>query len=129
MQGKSVFLWETISQNIRYRQQDSEVIFITTPDSAIAQVWEELKALQIRHKIVCHCSRILSSEIFSGKTAYNCSGYSIHPLLAVCDKLHSYKEFSDTIFTIEDDAAKKPEMTQLIESCGNQVLPLRPGAF
>ena len=106
--------------------RDSEVIFITTPDSVIAQVWEQLKALQIREKIICHCSGVLSSELFSNITDYACYGYSIHPLLAVCDKLHSYKEFPNILFTIEGSKEKLPDVTDLIRSCGNQVLSLFP---
>ncbi|MGN1166472.1 MAG: Rossmann-like and DUF2520 domain-containing protein, partial [Lachnospiraceae bacterium] len=113
-------------ENLEDLVRDSEVIFITTPDSAIAQVWDELKALQIRRRIVCHCSGVLSSEIFSDITVYDCCGYSIHPLLAVCDKLHSYEEFSNALFTIEGDEKKKPDMLQLLEDCGNQVLSLCP---
>lgn len=106
--------------------RDSEVIFITTPDSAIARVWEDLKSLQIREKIICHCSGVLSSDIFSEITDYHCSGYSIHPLLAVHDKLHSYKEFSDALFTIEGSKDHAALMRSLLEDCGNQVLSLRP---
>lgn len=106
--------------------RDSEVIFITTPDGVIAHVWETLKSLQIRNKIICHCSGVLSSDIFSDITDYQCSGYSIHPLLAVHDKLHSYKEFSNALFTIEGNGDQAGTMRSLLEHCGNQVLSLRP---
>ncbi|MDE7324315.1 MAG: DUF2520 domain-containing protein [Lachnospiraceae bacterium] len=122
--------------------RDSKVIFITTPDDVIGQIWEQLKAANIYDRIVCHCSGVLSSEIFSDISAprYRCRGYSIHPLLAVSSRLHSYKELSNTLFTIESstkDCAGSPlqeqsdsqtdEMDAMLHSCGNQVIHLRSG--
>ena len=117
--------------------RDSKVIFITTPDDAIGQIWEQLKAANICDRIVCHCSGVLSSEIFSDISAprYRCRGYSIHPLLAVSSRLDSYKELSNTLFTIEssaNDGAARHSETQTDEidaifcACGNQVIHLRP---
>lgn len=105
---------------------DSDVIFITVPDDAIGQVWEQLKQMQMTDKIICHCSGVLSSEIFSDKHAHKVYGYSIHPLLAVYDKLHSYQEFSGALFTIEGDEKHRQELAQLIEGCGNPVIFIRP---
>lgn len=101
--------------------QDSEVLFVTVSDSAIEMVWNQLKELPLAGKIICHCSGVLSSEIFSDIANYNCYGYSIHPLLAVSDKKESYKEFSKTLFTIEGSKAKIDEMQNLFTSCGNRV--------
>lgn len=106
--------------------QDSEVLFLTVPDGIICQVWEQLKCMQIKGKVICHCSGVLSSDVFSDKAAFACSTYSIHPLLAVNSKLHSYKELSTTLFTIEGDDDRKSEMTALIADCGNQVISLAP---
>ncbi len=81
--------------------RDSDAIFLTVPDGAIASVWEQLKELQISDKIICHCSGVLSSTIFSDIAAYGCSGYSVHPLLAVSSKQMPQEEFSKALFTIE----------------------------
>lgn len=112
---------------------DSKVIFITTPDDAIGQVWGQLKAANIYDRIVCHCSGVLSSEIFSESSAprYRCRGYSIHPLLAVSSRLDSYKELSRTLFTIENGAKERvqrqaDEIDAMFRACGNQVIYLRP---
>lgn len=114
--------FETMEQLV----QDSEVLFLTVPDGMIASVWEQVKCMQIKDKVICHCSGVLSSEVFSDKAALSCSTYSIHPLLAVNSKLHSYKELSTTLFTIEGDADRKSEMTAMFEACGNQVITLAP---
>lgn len=113
--------YETLEDLVR----DSEVIFITVPDDAIASVWKAMKALRIAGKAVCHCSGVLSSDIFSESAACGCTGYSIHPLLAVSDRLRSYQEFSQAIFTIEGDEAGQEEMAALLRHCGNTVIPIR----
>ncbi|SFU39018.1 3-methyl-2-oxobutanoate hydroxymethyltransferase [Clostridium sp. DSM 8431] len=47
--------------------KESDVIFITTPDSVIGSIWENIDKLSIKNKIICHCSGSLSSKIFSNK--------------------------------------------------------------
>jgi predicted short-subunit dehydrogenase-like oxidoreductase (DUF2520 family) len=103
----------------------SEIIFITATDSAIGQIWEQLKALQIHDKIICHCSGVLSSEIFSDISAYNCSGFSIHPLLAVSDRLNSYQELSHALFTIEGrNHDTKEKLAEIFRACGNKIISI-----
>jgi predicted short-subunit dehydrogenase-like oxidoreductase (DUF2520 family) len=110
--------------------QDSKIIFITVTDFAIGQIWEQLKALHVHDKIICHCSGVLSSEIFSDISAIdiNCSGFSVHPLLAINSRLNSYKELSHALFTIEGtDLTKKEEIETILRSCGNNVISIMAG--
>lgn len=104
---------------------DSEVIFLTVPDGAITAVWEQLKQLQIQKRVICHCSGVLSSKIFSDITAYECSGFSIHPLLAISSKRNSYLELSNALFTIEGQGEAFLCLTDMLRSCGNQVISLQ----
>ncbi len=104
---------------------DCDVIFLTVPDGAIAQVWEQLKAMQIRDKLVCHCSGVYSSSIFSDIEAYGCSGYSIHPLLAISDKETAYRELSNALFTMEGQGAAREALADLLRGCGNRVIYLQ----
>lgn len=101
--------------------EDSDVIFLTVTDSQIENVWNQLKSSHIRNKIVCHCSGALSSEIFSGVAETNSFGYSIHPLFAVSNKYESYKELSNSYFTIEGSPEKLSDIKALFESFGNNV--------
>lgn len=110
--------YETINDLIR----DSEVIFITVSDGAIATVWDRIKALQIKNKIFCHCSGALSSTVFSDVT--ECYGYSVHPFFAVSNRLESYKELSQALFTIEGPEAHKKEIFGMLEACGNKVISI-----
>lgn len=101
--------------------KDSEVLFLTVPDGLIETVWEQIKVTDIRGKIICHTSGALSSEIFSDISELGGFGFSIHPLFAVSDKYHSYKELSGSYFTIEGAKEKIEDMKALFESFGNTV--------
>ena len=103
--------------------KDSDTLFITVPDGAIADVWDHMQQLpaDVSGKTVCHMSGSLSSEIFL-RVRPDIAGYSIHPLFAISDKTASYKEISKSVFTIEGtDGPKKEALTKLFAFCGNAV--------
>ena len=81
--------------------KNSDAIFITTPDNQIADVWNEIKKLPIKEKLICHCSGSISSEVFSNINNHGAYGYSIHPMFAISDKYNSYKDLSKAFITIE----------------------------
>lgn len=101
--------------------KDSEVLFLTVPDGMIEAVWNQIKETDISGKIICHTSGALSSEVFSDISERGGFGFSIHPLFAVSDKYHSYKELSGSYFTIEGSKEKVEDMRALFESFGNTV--------
>ena len=53
--------------SLKQLADQSQIIFITTPDSFIIPVWEQLKELSLTNQIICHCSGALSSDSFSGR--------------------------------------------------------------
>ena len=67
--------------------QNSEIIFITTPDGSIKYVWEEIRKFDISKKIICHFSGSLSSDIFSGIEQTGAYGCSVHPMYAFSSKI------------------------------------------
>lgn len=99
----------------------SDVIFITTPDSQIQQVYSELKQLNLRNKAICHCSGSISSKIFSNVNNYGAYAYSIHPMFAISSKYNSYKDLQKSFITIEGDEKFKGYFLQLFKSLGNKV--------
>lgn len=100
----------------------SDALFLTVPDGLIAAVWNQIKDMPLEGKFICHCSGALSAEdAFSGIKDRGAFGYSIHPLFAVSDKFHSYKELSHAYFTIEGDEAHFDDVAGLFESFGNEV--------
>ncbi len=100
---------------------DCDVIFITTPDDVIHQVWEELKNLPLSGKTVCHCSGSLSSAVFSGIEETGACGLSVHPLQAISDRENSVHLLKDCVFTVEGDERKIGEIKTFLESFGNTV--------
>jgi predicted short-subunit dehydrogenase-like oxidoreductase (DUF2520 family) len=79
----------------------SDIIFITVPDGEILSVWNHIKDLPVKEKIICHCSGCLTSSIFDGIEEAGAFGYSIHPFFPIRDKWHSYMELKEATFTIE----------------------------
>ena len=57
--------------NLRHLVEDSDVLFVAIPDSAIAPMWEQLKMLPIQNKIISHFSGSLSSAVFSDIERYH----------------------------------------------------------
>ena len=100
---------------------DSDAIFITTPDSAIEGVWNEIKELPIENKLICHCSGSISSEIFSNINNHGAYGYSIHPMFAISDKYNSYKNLSKAFITIEGNEKHISYLVSLFRNLGNNV--------
>lgn len=108
-------------ENLNELVNNSDVIFITTPDSQIEQVYNELIQLNIKDKVICHCSGSISSTIFSNIENYGAYAYSIHPMLAISSKYNSYKDFQKAFITIEGNEKFKDYFVNLFQSLGNKV--------
>ncbi|SHG35711.1 Rossmann-like and DUF2520 domain-containing protein [Ornithinibacillus halophilus] len=111
----------TAYEHMRELVEVSDTIFITVPDGMIQQVWDKLKVLSIENKVISHFSGSLSSALFTDIRNYHAYGYSIHPLFAINDKHQSYKELSESFFTIEGHEKYLDTLVQLFERLGNKV--------
>lgn len=100
--------------------KSSDMIFITTTDSTIENVWGDVKELSIENKIFCHCSGALSSDIFKGIEEKGAFGYSIHPLFSCSSKTSSYKNLYDALITIEGSKERLLEVEELFKGIGNK---------
>lgn len=108
--------------------KNSDALFLTVPDSLITSVWNQIKNLPVAGKFICHCSGALSAgDAFPGITDRGAFGYSVHPLFAVSDKFHSYKELTHAYFTIEGDPARLEDISDVFRSMGNPVRHIRAG--
>ena len=107
--------------NLEMLIEDSDAIFITTPDSEIQGVWNKINRLSIKDKLICHCSGSISSEIFSNINNHGAYGYSIHPMFAISDKYNSYKNLSQAFITIEGHNKHIEYFKHLFSSLGNDV--------
>ena len=105
--------------------EKSDVIFITTPDGVIHQVWGDLLHQDISNRIICHFSGSLSSHVFSGREEAGASGISMHPMYAFSDKFHSYEQFHTAYLTLEGDPEAVAVMKPMWEAIGHHVLTLK----
>ncbi|MDE6470206.1 MAG: DUF2520 domain-containing protein [Eubacterium sp.] len=113
------FTFSKSYKTIKELAKESRLIFITVPDSDIYDVYLQLKQYDLTDKILCHCSGALSAEVFDGIESLGAYGYSVHPALAVCDKLSSYREISNAFFTVEGSSEKMYVIEELFRKLGN----------
>lgn len=100
--------------------RESTVIFITVPDGAITDVFNNIRELGISGKLICHCSGALSAgEAFPDISTSGAQGLSIHPLFPVSSKYDSYKELGNAFFCLEGNRAD--EWRDILTSLGNPV--------
>lgn len=97
----------------------SDMICITTPDDKINNIWNDIKGLDIKGKIICHCSGSLASTIFENSKEYKAYVYAIHPLYAISSKEESYKQLGQAYFSIEGDKEKMAIIEALFTKLGN----------
>jgi predicted short-subunit dehydrogenase-like oxidoreductase (DUF2520 family) len=107
-------------ENINDLVKDSSMIFITTPDDSIHEVWQKLSNLNLINKIICHTSGSLTSSIFSDINNSDAFAYSIHPIFAFSDKYNSYKNLQNAYFSIEGPENHIRELKDFIQSLGNK---------
>ena len=104
----------------------SDTLFLTVPDGTVKEIWDYIRMLSIKNKIICHCSGSLSSAVFSEIDNHQSYGYSIHPLFAISDKLNSYKEISGAFFTLEGSEGRLYHMETMLKQLGNPVQVISP---
>ena len=107
--------------SLKQLADQSQIIFITTPDSFIIPVWEQLKELSLTNQIICHCSGALSSDSFSGAKEAGVSCCSVHPMLPFSNKFSSYQQLEHAFFTVEGHPYAVEIITDLLTSYGNEV--------
>lgn len=106
-------------KTIKELASQSNIIFITVPDSCIHSVYEQLLECDLKDKILCHCSGALSAQVFENIENSGVCGYSVHPAFAVSDKYNSYKELGNAFFTVEGSEEKMYVIIGILERLGN----------
>lgn len=104
--------------------QACDMIFLTVPDGAIAQTWEQIKDADLAGKIVCHTSGSLSSEVFAGIRECGAFGYSVHPLFPIHSKTESYKDIPRALIAIEGHEGRLDEVLQVFERMGHETVTI-----
>ena len=110
----------TSFSNLSELLENSNVIWITTPDDKIESVAQQVASTPISNadqKIIVHASGVHTAEILS---ATKRSGYNIaaaHPLLAFSDVDDASQMLNDTWFAVEEDTQL---ISNILHKCGNK---------
>lgn len=106
--------------------KDSDTLFLTVPDGAIGEIWDDMRNLPIKNKNICHCSGSIPSTVFFDAENRGAYRYSIHPLYAISSKATSYLDLGKACFTIEGSDAHLAELKALFSEMGNTVVAISP---
>lgn len=117
----SVFTHTQYFETIEEVLASSDALFLTVPDGAVGDLWNSLRQYSLTGKCICHCSGALSSAVFSGIDQMGAFGYSIHPLIAISDKLQSYRDLSHAYVTLEGGQERLGFWRQFFAELGNPV--------
>ncbi|MDR3295747.1 MAG: DUF2520 domain-containing protein [Clostridiales Family XIII bacterium] len=117
----------TQSENLTFEEavRGSDLLFLTVPDAALAEVWARVRALPVEGKTLCHCSGLYSSRVFQGAEQAGAQGFSLHPLCAVHDSWSSYRQMDRVYFTL-DGAGESRHMQTLLAHLENPVEAIDP---
>ncbi|MCB1025287.1 MAG: DUF2520 domain-containing protein, partial [Acidobacteria bacterium] len=98
-----------------------KIVFITTQDSAIAGVAQELSdVLADRPKFVFHVSGALSSSVLRPLSDLGIRVGSIHPLVAISDPVSGAARLRDARFCIEGDEEAVQLAKEIVAKLGGK---------
>ncbi len=100
--------------------QVSDTLFVTTPDGVLPVIGRELAELPVKEKRICHCSGAQTSAVFAPAAEQGARVCSVHPLVAVSDRLESWRTLRRAFFTLEGDSETVQAMEELLHRCGAQ---------
>ncbi len=100
----------------------ADIIVLTTPDHAIANVAAQLSALPwlTPHTLVLHCSGVLSSRSLAALSRFGVQLGSLHPVFAFADVDRAMTTLSGSLCALEGNAAALPRLHHLAASIGLQ---------
>lgn len=99
----------------------SDIIFITTQDSEIQNVVNQLKDKTLEpNTYVFHTSGSISSEILSVLKTNKCKIGSIHPLVSISDPFLGVKRFKDAYFCVEGETEAVKIANKIVEKLGGK---------
>ena len=108
--------------------QQADIIFITTPDSVIQQVCDEVftGTNVFSNKLVLHCSGSLPSSILRiAKRHQNVNIASLHPLQTFADKLETVRNFKGTYCIYEGQRRALARVRNIISALGGNPVEIK----
>jgi predicted short-subunit dehydrogenase-like oxidoreductase (DUF2520 family) len=104
---------------------DAELIFLTVPDDAVAEVAGRL--LLYSGQALVHTSGALSASVLEPAMAAGTSIGSFHPLVAFADVDQARTDLRGATVAVEGDESLLPLLAELAEAVGGRPVLLPPG--
>jgi predicted short-subunit dehydrogenase-like oxidoreductase (DUF2520 family) len=106
----------------------SDILFITTPDDALAEVADKIAATlrdsekkgSRRARTALHASGALSSAVLQSLSDEGIATGSMHPLVSVSDPVHGALSLGSAFFCVEGSNAAVRVARSLVRSLGGQ---------
>ncbi len=103
---------------------DTDLVWITVPDDAIAQVASQLAGAQDwKGRIVLHSSGALTSDELAPLRAKGARVASVHPMMTFVRG--SVPKMAGVSFAVEGDVVATRTAKQIVERLGGQAFPIR----
>ena len=104
------------------------LLFITTPDDAVAETAARLAALTpLSHRVALHASGALSSEVLAPLRARGLAVGSMHPLAAVSEDKAGAESLRRAFYCVEGDAAATRLARRVVRDLGGETFNVSPG--
>lgn len=117
-------IYETTNSKILFDNEfdkiSSDLILITTQDSEIKTVAENLAGKLRSKPIVLHTSGSLSSDILENLKKIDCAVGSLHPLVSVSNAFLGTARFKDAFFCVEGDEAAVEAAKKIVRDLGGK---------
>ncbi|EKQ57266.1 MAG: hypothetical protein A370_01083 [Clostridium sp. Maddingley MBC34-26] len=111
--------------NIQNIINESNILFITTPDDIISIIDNELSKFDLNNKSICHTSGSLKSNVLCNAKHSGALIYSIHPIFAFSSKDTNLKELESIYFSIEGDIFENCVLLELMKRLENKYFTRR----
>ena len=83
---------------------DSDVLFLTTPDSQIEPVFIALRRRLRRGTVVVHCSGVKGTEAFKGAEELGIDTLALHPIQSFSSHVQAIRDMAGCFFALEGTA-------------------------
>ncbi|MFL6256433.1 MAG: Rossmann-like and DUF2520 domain-containing protein [Pyrinomonadaceae bacterium] len=105
----------------------ASLLFITTPDDAIAETAERLAALApLSYRVALHASGALSSEVLAPLRARGFGVGSLHPLAAVSEARAGAESLRRAFYCVEGDAGATRVARRVVRDLGGETFSISP---
>ncbi|MCS6884749.1 MAG: DUF2520 domain-containing protein [Acidobacteriota bacterium] len=107
--------------------REPEILFITTPDTAISKT-AELCAETLRPTVALHCSGAHGSELLDPLARIGVAIGSLHPLRSFNTKLTKLEQLSGVYWCIEGEPKAVAVATEIVHKLSGQIIEISQGS-